>query len=139
METKKSITGYKGFNKGMVCRDKQYAENKTFTEKGEIELCGNGMHFCELPADVLNYYPYDGNQEYAEVEAIGDVIQGGDKTVTNKLKVKGKVTFWGLMKAHFEVVKETIAEAIKDIDASQGDYAHSASQGDGAHSASQGD
>lgn len=59
-----SIKGYKAFNRGMICKGKQYEENTTYEEKGN-KICEAGvMHFCENPFDVLNYYPLideDGN------------------------------------------------------------------------------
>ena len=47
------MKGYKGFRKGMVCRDKQYAENTVFEEEKAV-ICHSGMHFCENPLDVLD-------------------------------------------------------------------------------------
>lgn len=46
------MKGYKGFRKGLICKDKQYAENKIF-EEPEANICVNGMHFCKNPMDVL--------------------------------------------------------------------------------------
>lgn len=51
------IKGYKGFNKDMTCKGKQYEENTTYEENGN-GICSAGvMHFCKNPWDVLNYYP----------------------------------------------------------------------------------
>lgn len=50
------MKGYKGFCKGLICKDKQYAENTIF-EEPEANICINGMHFCKNPMDVLDYYP----------------------------------------------------------------------------------
>lgn len=65
------MKGYKAFEKGMVCKGKQYAENTVFEEE-TAEICKSGMHFCKNPLDVLNYYPLvdeNGNMsEFAEVE-----------------------------------------------------------------------
>ena len=49
------MKGYKGFAPGLVCRGKQYAENTVFEER-DAEICKSGMHFCENPFDVLDYY-----------------------------------------------------------------------------------
>ena len=70
-----SVKGFKAFDKGMKCRDKQYEENTTYEENGN-EICEAGvMHFCEEPFDVLNYYSLvDDNgdiSDFAEVEEIG--------------------------------------------------------------------
>lgn len=50
------MKGYKGFDPGLVCRGKQYAENTVF-EEDKATICKNGMHFCANPLDVLDYYP----------------------------------------------------------------------------------
>ena len=105
--SEKMIKGYKGFNKGLICRDKQYAENTVFNEE-KATLCESGMHFCENPFDVLNYYPYYNSDtksfsEYAEVEAPEDVIESdGEKSVTKQLKIGNKISFDELIKAGVE-------------------------------------
>lgn len=38
------MKGYKGYNKGLICIDKQYAENTIFEEEN-AEICKSGMHF----------------------------------------------------------------------------------------------
>ena len=72
------MKGYKAFRKGMVCRGKQYEENKIF-EEDEAKVCEKGMHFCKRPLDVLDYYPLvdeDGNMtEFAEVEALDVALE----------------------------------------------------------------
>ena len=40
------MKGYKAFEKGMICRGKQYAENTVF-EEDAAEICKRGMHFCK--------------------------------------------------------------------------------------------
>lgn len=44
------MKGYKGFNPGLICRNKQYAENTVF-EEPKADICKSGMHFCENPFD----------------------------------------------------------------------------------------
>jgi hypothetical protein len=103
----KMIKGYKGFNKGLICRDKQYAENTVFNED-RATLCESGMHFCENPLNVLGYYPYYNSgiksfSEYAEVEAPENVTESnGEKSVTKQLKIGSKISFDELIKAGVE-------------------------------------
>ena len=97
------MKGYKGFNKGLVCKDKQYAENTVFEEK-EAVICKKGMHFCENPFDVLDYYSFvngDGSfNDFAEVEALDEAVtDDNQKYCTTKLKVGAKLTFAGFVKA----------------------------------------
>ena len=105
--SEKMIKGYKGFNKGLICRDKQYAENAVFNEDKAI-LCERGMHFCENPLNVLKYYPFYNPKtksfsEYAEVEAPENVTESnGYKSVTKQLKIGSKISFDELIKAGVE-------------------------------------
>ena len=97
------MKGYKGFSKGLVCRGKQYAENTVF-EEDTAEICKSGMHFCENPFDVLDYYGFVDNNgelnEYAEVEALDDAQTDDQKKFcTKKLKVGAKLGISGLVNA----------------------------------------
>ena len=90
------MKGYKGFHKGMICRGKQYTENTVF-EEPEANICENGMHFCENPFDVLDYYDfmdYNGEfNEFAEVEALDEVkTDDYQKYCTKKLKIGAKLS-----------------------------------------------
>ena len=97
------MKGYKAFGKGMVCRGKQYEENKIF-EEDEAKVCRKGMHFCKRPLDVLAYYPLvdeDGNMtEFAEVEALDNpVTDNNEKYCSKKLKIGAKISFAKLVQA----------------------------------------
>ena len=107
------MKGYKAFEKGMICKGKQYAENTVF-EEDTAEICKSGMHFCVNPLDVLNYYPlvdYNGNlSDFAEVEALDEPItDDGKKYCTKKLKVGAKLSLAGFIKSSFEFIKESCA------------------------------
>ena len=129
------MKGYKGFHKGMICRGKQYTENTVF-EESEANICKNGMHFCENPLDVLDYYDfmdYNGEfNEFAEVEALDEVkTDDYQKYCTKKLKIGAKLSLIGFVKAcvDFVIEKGTVAHAIDAI-ASTGDYSKVASTGE---------
>lgn len=104
-------TGYKAFEKGMICKDKQYKENTTYEENGN-KICQAGvMHYCKNPFDVLNYYPLideNGNMsEFAEVEPLGEVYKDEDKSATNKLHIGAKLEFKNFVKTCIDfIVKE---------------------------------
>lgn len=87
--------GYKGFNPGLRCRDKQYKENTVFAED-VASMCAKGMHFCKKAKDVLYYYsflrPCCALNEFAEVKALDKVVTLGNKSVTTKLKILGKLS-----------------------------------------------
>ena len=139
------VKGYKAFNKGMICRGKQYEENATYEENGN-EICEAGvMHFCENPFDVLNYYSLvDGNgdiSDFADVEATGDIYKREDKTATNKLYIGAKLGLKGFIKACVDfTIEKTRVEPMKDngTDNNSGYYAKIGSSGDSAQIGSSG-
>lgn len=97
------MKGYKGFNKGLICRGKQYAENTIF-EEPEAKICKKGMHFCKNPFDVLDYYgfmDYDGElNEFAEVESLDEVKTNDKKKYcTKKLKIGAKLSLAKFIRA----------------------------------------
>ena len=114
------MKGYKAFKKGLVCKGKQYAENTVF-EEPEAVVCQKGMHYCHEPLAVLGYYDLvdsNGNlPEFAEVEPLEEELtDDGTKFCTRKLKIGGKISLAGLIKAQIEYVKEI-------ADSKQGDGA----------------
>ena len=108
------MKGYKAFGKGMVCRGKQYEENKIF-EEDEAKVCKKGMHFCKRPLDVLDYYPLvdeDGNMtEFAEVEALDNpVTDDNKKYCSKKLKIGAKISFAKLVQAEINFKSKKTGE-----------------------------
>ena len=127
----KKVKGFKGFDKNLKCRGMQYHENGMHAVDGEIVLCGNGLHFCNNPLDVLTYYPPCSGVQYREVEASGNVILGNDKSVTNKLRLLTTLSISKLFKIQFELIK---ADVKKSTDSNtSGDRAHANTSGDESH------
>ena len=145
------MKGYKGFNPGLICKDKQYQENTVF-EEPEAKICEKGMHFCENPFDVLNYYDLirsDGTpNEFAEVEALDEPkTDDKEKFCSRKLKIGVKLGLSGFIKACVDfVLEKTIAETpSENVDSgysarigSSGYYAQIGSSGDSAQIGSSG-
>ena len=134
-EEKVYAVGFKGFEPGLICRGKQYAENTVF-EEPEAELCKKGMHFCENPLDVFRYYAPAQNgkiTEFATVEALAPCEGDGDKKVTTKLRIGAKLTLGGLIDAAVKFCFERVKWLKKAQ--SHGDY--SAAQTHGWGSAAQ--
>ena len=156
------MKGYKAFDKGLVCRGKQYAENTVF-EEDEAVICQKGMHFCAEPMDVLDYYPPES--EFAEVEAPDEAATDDNrKYVTKKLKVGSKMSLKELINAQVKIdlqkAKEegnggyaqgygghaaaqgysghAAAQGYRGHAAAQGNYGHAAAQGYSGHAAAQG-
>ena len=130
------MKGYKGFEKGLVCRGKQYAENTVF-EEDDAEICQSGMHFCALPHQVFVHYSPGENHEFAEVEALDDPVTDDDaKYCSKKLRIGAKISVFDMVKASvcafFERVNFAgkIAEAEQVYGAANAGYRGAANAGD---------
>ena len=140
-----TIKGYKGFNKDMTCRGKQYKENTTYEENGK-DICDAGvMHFCKNPWDVLNYYPIVNDNgeisEFADVEAQGELFEQEDKCATTKLHIGAKLGLKGFLKACIDFTLEKTKHESEDVELSNdisGYYAKIGSSGDYAKIGSSG-
>ena len=113
------MKGYKGFRKGLICKDKQYAENTIF-EEPEANICVNGMHFCKNPMDVLDYYPLIDNNgemcEFSEVEALGETLTNDEKKYcTKKLKIGARLSLAEFIRASFDVTYRQIKEEVENV------------------------
>lgn len=134
------MKGFKGFEKDFSCGGKQCEENTTYEEYGE-GCCYKGvMHFYEDPWEVLNHYDLvDGNgnlSEFAEVEALGQVWNDGEKRATNKIHVGAKLGLKGFLKACIDFTLEKTNGTNLSGDSakigSSGDYAQINSTGEDA-------
>ena len=108
------IKSYKGFNKDMTCRGKQYEEGKEYEEE-RAEACDCGMHACEYPLDCLGYY--SPNQSvYHVVEQSGEISRrnGDSKIASTKMKIGAEISIAGLVKAAIEYTRERIQEDKED-------------------------
>ena len=138
--------GYKAFNPGMICNDKQYAENTDYEEVGG-KICEKGMmHYCVNPFDVLNFYDLVDESgkfsDFAEVNALDQPISGSDgKFATKKLHIGAKLSFAGFIKACIDYTKEQTIVNMPKSDVTTGDSAkigssgHYAKIGSSGHSA----
>ena len=143
------MKGYKAFNKGLICKGKQYKENETFEEERAVS-CHRGMHFCKNPFDVLNFYDLvDENGEFsdfARVETPDDAEVKTDDNIkycTTKLKVGAKFSFAGFVKTCVDfVIEKTQSEKPDSGDSakigSSGNYAQIGSSGNSAKIGSSG-
>lgn len=66
------ITGYKGTDKDMKCRDYQFELGKQFDmpEDEVVELCRSGFHMCQNLKNVFNYYDIGNGNRFFEVKAL---------------------------------------------------------------------
>ena len=119
------MKSYKGFDKDLKCRGFQYAIGKEYS--GQKPKAGEvGFHACEMPLDVLGYYP-PSSSRYCVVEQSGDIDRDGEdsKIASEKIKINAEIGIPGLVKAQIEWVKSKIGfdDAIKKADASPDDHA----------------
>ena len=128
---------FKAFHPGMICNNKQYAENTIYEEQGADECCEAGvMHFCEAPFDCLDYYDLiDGNGkivEFAEVEPLDKVLKNGNKRASKKLHIGAELSLKDIIKAQIEIQMEkyTAASGYYSKLATSGDYSKLAASGD---------
>src|ERR1700761_4811977 len=87
---KKPKIGYKGFDKDLKCRDFLFCVGEVASkpEKKSLRLCSaDGFHYCNQLEDVFEHYPNHNGHRFCEVEILGAFEDGGDKSITNSLKV----------------------------------------------------
>ena len=114
--------GYKAYEKGLVCRGKQYKIGEIFEEE-KAEICGIGMHYCENPLDCLDHYSLiDSEGNFVEMTEVEDLDSENRKTENNrkfctkKLKIGAKVSLGEIIKAGFEFLFEKSKEETEKID-----------------------
>ena len=100
------IKSYKGFDKDLKCRGFQYEIGKEY-EETEAKACEKGFHACEMPIEVLGYYPPGSGSRYCLVEQSGDISKHSDdsKIASSKIKIGAEIGIPGLVKAQIEYVK----------------------------------
>lgn len=95
------MKGFKGFDKDLKCRDLQYKIGEEISVDGDIKLCRSGLHFCENPHDVFNYYSPGDKHRFAVVEAedVSDDKNDDDsKRVCKRLTVKAEISVFEICK-----------------------------------------
>ncbi len=132
------MPNYKGFDKDLKCRDFQYEIGKEYEEMGEIKACANGFHACEMPLDVLSYYPLRDNNRYCLVEQSGTLSKDGDdsKIASSKIKIGAEIGIPGLIRASVEYVHEKCKDATEET--ASGERGNAAASGVNGNSAASG-
>ena len=104
------IKSYKGFNRDLTCRGKQYEVGKEY-EEDRAQSCECGIHACEYPLDCFSYYD-PAHSVYYEVEQSGDLSRRGDdsKVASTKMKIGAEINIAGMVKASINYIRERIKE-----------------------------
>ena len=121
-----TIKGYKGFDKDLKCRDKQYEIGRTEHEDA-VELCKAGMHFCTNPHGIFNYYVAGDGNRFCEVTASEVSDEKGDdsKRVCKTLKVEAEISVFQICRIAVSTFFENFGfrKKIESVDANNaGDY-----------------
>ena len=114
---------YKGFNKDMTCKGKQYEIGKMYEEE-DAKTCEYGMHSCEYPLDCFRYYD-PAHSVFCETEADGKIDKDAvdTKIASTKLKIGAKLNIPVLVHAAIEYTKShTKMEYTATEMATAGDY-----------------
>lgn len=91
--SKEKVLGYKGFNNDLTCRKFQYEIGKEYKTEEELRPCSSGFHFCKELKNVSDYYSFTNNDfRFCIVEALGDVVDEKDKSVTNHIKIVEEIS-----------------------------------------------
>ena len=104
---------YKGTDKNMQCRGKQYVLGKKEVDDGAIRCGDKGYHSCEAPFDVLRYYPNINGNRFFEAEAGGEIDKrktDDTKLASSELTLKSEINFAGLVKAQIEYTRKKAKE-----------------------------
>lgn len=87
------MKGYKVFNKDWTCRGFWYEVGKTYEDDLSPDCCHWGFHFCKQVKDCFDYYSFNPNNKVAEVEALGEISESGNKCCTNKIHIIRELTW----------------------------------------------
>lgn len=105
-DNKTWVKAYKGFDKDLKCRGRQYTEGVEDHVSDVARLCKEGVHACERPLDVFGYYdPADSVYHEVELAGVLDEHKEDSKICGTDIKVKGKLDIAGLVKAQIEYTK----------------------------------
>ena len=124
------IKSYKGFNKDMTCKDKQYEVGKDYEEDKAV-ACECGMHACEYPLDCFKYYP-PSKSVYCEVEQSGDISRHDDdsKIASTKMRIGAQLNIAGIVNAAIKYTKEKVEKTCIESKSATAGYSGAATAGD---------
>ena len=127
------MKGYKGFDKNLKCRDKQYEIGRTEHEDA-AELCNKGMHFCTNPHDIFEYYSAGEGNRFCEVTAseVSDEKKDDSKRVCKTLKVEAEISVFRICRIAVSTFFENFGfrKKIESADTNNASYKGAANAGD---------
>ena len=140
-----TITGFKGFDMNLRCRDFQYEIGRTYAMQGVPARCtAAGFHAVEMPLDAWNYYE-PGKSRYGAVTTDGPVDRGdGDtKFASASITITAELQLPDFIRSAVEWVKARASGNMATGDsghaAATGYRGHAAATGTSGHAAATGD
>ena len=97
MKNIKGIKGYKVFDENWTCEGIQYKVEETYAYECDIRVCGSGFIFFQKASKCFNYYDFDSKNKVAEVLVTGNVINKGDKYLTDKITIVREIPWSELL------------------------------------------
>ncbi len=141
--TSAPMIAYKGFDQELACRGFQYRVGESFSFPGTIVCCENGAHSCEMPLDVLSYYP-PATSRFAQIEAGGtiDRFEKDTKLASAEITIKAEIKLPDLIKRAADWIvaaaKENVGQGNSGHAAATGERGHAAATGNWGHAATTG-
>ena len=124
-----TISGIKGFNRNLVCRDFQFEIGKSYTVKGKVKPCGNGFHACPDTVDPLSVFQFyaPGTSRYCVVDQGGEVIPHEDnKAASGEIFIRHEITVQEIIE---RAVKFRMAKADEEQASNSGYYGAASNSG----------
>ncbi|MDR0712122.1 MAG: hypothetical protein LBF67_07250 [Prevotellaceae bacterium] len=127
------MKGFKGFDKDLKCRNKQYLIGKEEVEE-TASLCNSGMHFCENPHNIFDYYWAGDGNRFCEIEAseVSDEKEADSKRAAKRLTVKEEISVFNICKIAVATFFENFGfkDKIKSADTNNAGDGNAANAGD---------
>lgn len=113
------VLGFKGFKPGLIATlgNGSYQYQPGEASKTKKAKCANaGFHYCLDPLDCLNWYAWDGKNEFWAIAAGGDIDEDDYRTRSSctKLVPLRKLTAEEFLLMHANYVFEHPAEKFED-------------------------
>ncbi|MES2864048.1 MAG: hypothetical protein V4666_08015, partial [Bacteroidota bacterium] len=131
-----TILGFKGYNKDLKCRDKQYEIGKEYEEEN-AKACETGFHFCENPLDIFSYYS-PANSRFSQVEGSGIISKENtdSKVSCSKIKIGAEITLKAVIEGGIKFIFERVNWSKENT--SNGNRSGATSNGDSSGATSNG-
>lgn len=114
------ILGFKGFESGLIARlgkgEYRYQPGE-MSQTEKAKCASTGFHYCLDPLDCLDWYPWNGRNEFWAVAVGGDVDEDGYKTrcsCTQMIPIR-QIGAEEMLLLHANYVFEHPSEEFKDV------------------------